>query len=142
MAQESYLSELVPKTAEILRGQKVDQRGALCWQVVDSGEIEVLLISSKDTGRWVIPKGNIEKNEPLHKCAQREALEEAGIKGRVSKKALGYYTYLKDVSKPPFLVSVFLLEAENVIGTFKEVGKRKLIWVSPSEAVAMVGEPD
>jgi len=39
-------------------------------------------------------------------------------------------------------VSVFLLEAENVIGTFKEVGKRKLIWVSPSEAVAMVGEPD
>lgn len=142
MAQERYLSQLVPKTLEILRGQKIDQCGAICWRLDASGKIEVLLISSRDTGRWVIPKGNIEKNEPLYKCARREALEEAGVSGRVGKKAIGYYTYLKDAVKPPFIVSVFSLEVESVIGTFKEAGKRNFIWVPPSEAVVLVDEPE
>jgi 8-oxo-dGTP pyrophosphatase MutT (NUDIX family) len=142
MAQETYLSELVPKTVEILRGQKVDQCAAICWRLDASGNIEVLLISSRDTGRWVIPKGNLEKNETPYECARREAMEEAGVKGSVGKKALGYYTYLKDAVKPPFLVSVFSLAVKNVIGTFKEAGKRNVIWVSPSEAVALVDEPE
>ena len=142
MGRETYLSELVPKTAELLRGQTIDQCAAICWRLDSFGTIEVLLISSRDTGRWVIPKGNIEKSEPLHKCARREALEEAGVIGRVGKKAIGCYTYLKDAAKPPFLVSVFSLEVENAAGKFKEAGIRNLVWVSPSEAAALVEEPE
>jgi 8-oxo-dGTP pyrophosphatase MutT (NUDIX family) len=97
----------------------------------DIGAVEVLLITSRDTGRWVVPKGNIEKNEPLYKCARREALEEAGVIGCVGKKSIGYFSSLKDSSKPPFLVSVFALQVENAADEFKEAGIRKLVWVSP-----------
>jgi 8-oxo-dGTP pyrophosphatase MutT (NUDIX family) len=142
MRRETYLSRLALKTPEILREQKVDQCGAICWRLDEAGKIEILLITSRDTGRWVIPKGNIEKNEQLHKCARREALEEAGVVGRVSKKAIGYYTYLKDPVKPPFLVSVFSFQIESEVSDFKECGVRRSTWVSPSEAAALVDEPE
>ena len=142
MRQETYLSGLVPKTRDILQGRKVDQCGAICWRISEAGAVEVLLISSRDTGRWVIPKGNIGKKEQPHHCARREAREEAGVVGRISKKALGYYTYLKDPMKAPFIVSVFPLQTENEVDNFKECGARRRTWLAPTEAAVLVDEPE
>jgi 8-oxo-dGTP pyrophosphatase MutT (NUDIX family) len=59
-------------------------------------KLEVLLITSKDTGRWIIPKGNIARRETSYKAAQREAFEESGISGKIRKTAIGHYRYLKN----------------------------------------------
>ena len=131
MGRSTHLSEMAQRSVEILLGRTIDQCGAICFRMNDIGAVEVLLITSRDTGRWVVPKGNIEKNGPLYKCARREALEEAGVIGCVGKKSIGYFSSLKDSSKPPFLVSVFALQVENAADEFKEAGIRKLVWVSP-----------
>ncbi len=55
----------------------------------------MLLISSGESDYWTIPKGNIHKHELLYRCAQRRALEKAGVAGRISMTPLGHYTYRK-----------------------------------------------
>ncbi|WP_223218243.1 NUDIX domain-containing protein [Rhizobium wenxiniae] len=72
-----------------------EQAGAVCWRV-SSSRIEILLITSKDTGRWIIPKGNIRRREPSFRAAQREALEESGVSGKIRKTTVGYYLYAKN----------------------------------------------
>jgi 8-oxo-dGTP pyrophosphatase MutT (NUDIX family) len=124
----------------------IDQSGAICCRVERGGRLSVLLITSRDTGRWVIPKGTLEKKEKPYRCAQREALEEAGIMGRVRKRPLGYYTYLKD-NETPLTVSIHLLRLKNEVDQFQERAQgqkiwRQKIWISPAEAALLVEEPE
>lgn len=72
------------------------QYGAICYQKThDGSDIEVLLITSRGTGRGIIPKGwPVDQKKP-HQATQIEALEEAGVMGRARKKPVGRYTYLK-----------------------------------------------
>lgn len=102
----------------------------------------MLLISSRGTKRWVVPKGTLEPDEKPHKCAEREASEEAGIQGKAQKGAIGYYTYVKALGEPPYIVSVFLLRVKSVAKDFLEKGQREYVWVSPTEAAKMVQEPE
>jgi 8-oxo-dGTP pyrophosphatase MutT (NUDIX family) len=138
----SYLATLKAKTEDLLLDRKVSQAGALCFRPTEEGTAEVLLLTSRETGRWVIPKGSIEKNEKPHKCALREALEEAGIQGKVDKRPFGHYTYIKDPKKPPLIVSVFLLKWESDADIFREKGQRQCQWMSPSQAACLVNEPE
>jgi len=142
MRTQTYQLKLAAKTPELLARRQVDQCGAICWRIGDQSAIEVLLVTSRDTGRWVIPKGNIDKKEQLHRCAQREAFEEAGVEGKIWKKALGYYTYVKDTTKPPFVVSVFPLLVESEVRDFKERNERMRNWFTISEAASCVEEPE
>ena len=62
----------------------------------DGGKTKVLLITSRDTGRWIVPRGNIRPGSTPAKSAKNEAYEEAGIKGTiVGPRPLGFYRYLK-----------------------------------------------
>ena len=71
------------------------QAGVIAYRIVDA-KVQVLLITSRDTGRWIIPKGNIDAGATPAKAAQREAYEEAGVKGTItSLLPLGFYTYFK-----------------------------------------------
>ena len=70
------------------------QVAALPWREEDRG-VEVMLITSRDTGRWVLPKGWPEGDEALHEAAMREAAEEAGLRGSISDKESGRYFYGK-----------------------------------------------
>src|SRR5688572_9375274 len=70
------------------------QVAALPWRHGDDG-VEVMLITSRDTGRWVLPKGWVKKGEALWIAAAREAREEAGITGSVSRSEAGRYRYEK-----------------------------------------------
>ncbi|MCM2293848.1 NUDIX hydrolase [Allorhizobium sp. BGMRC 0089] len=129
------------------------QFGAICYRSCDTGKacdtgkdgVEVLLITSRDTGRWVIPKGWPMGNKKSHAVAQREAYEEAGAKGHVSKKSTGSYVYdkrLKDGSSVVCEVQVFLLQVHDMLGDYPEKGARSLAWVTCDEAARRVQEPD
>ncbi|WP_353622799.1 NUDIX hydrolase [Aliirhizobium terrae] len=142
MAIESYLSRLATKATELLSGQVVRQSAALCLRVDQSGEQQVLLLSSRGTGKWVIPKGTVERYETPRECARREALEEAGITGKVSKRPVGFYTYVKDGKGLPLFVSVFTLQVKAERNNFREKGQRSRSWVSLEEASVLVVEPE
>lgn len=127
-------------------GAAVNQCAAICRRpgnVTGSG-IEILLITSRDTQRWVIPKGwSMAKKKP-HQVARREAWEEAGVRGQVSKTPLGYYRYDKKMpegERVQCLVQVHLLDVAALYQDFPEKGQRELRWFSPAEAARAVKEP-
>lgn len=120
------------------------QYAALCWRGAETG-VEVLLITSRDTGRWVIPKGWPMSGLAPEEAAAREAWEEAGVKGVVSPVSLGRYGYLKDMATSPAVpcaVAVYGLRVENLASKFPEKAERKRQWFRPDEAASQVREPD
>lgn len=107
------------------------------------GGSEILLITSRDTGRWVLPKGNIKNGLSPAKSALEEAFEEAGVLGRVQKRAVGRYKYAKPEvdGGAVFRVEVFLMHVERVKDSWPEKGERRRKWVSPGKAARLVEEP-
>ncbi len=106
---------------------------------------EILLVTSRGTGRWVVPKGNIGKREVAHNAAAREALEEAGVTGAVCPSALGSYVYRKTLSSGAAIraeVQVFPLAVTGELGDWPEAGQRSRRWFSLAEAADAVDETD
>ncbi|BCH25397.1 NUDIX hydrolase [Mesorhizobium sp. L-8-3] len=131
------------RPARAAAGPSALQVAALPWRR-NRGGIEVMLITSRDTGRWVLPKGWPEGPEEFRDAAAREAKEEAGISGAVSRIEVGHYSYLKcgasrDLSCD---VLVYSLEVGVVADKWKEKGQRRRRWVKPEKAARMVNEPD
>lgn len=120
------------------------QVAALPWHRTSSG-IEVMLITSRDTGRWVLPKGWPETSERLCETAAREASEEAGLSGSVDTQEAGRYFYVKELAGGEHVaceVLVYPLEVRKVAEKWKERRQRTRKWVTPAEASRMVNEPD
>ncbi len=122
------------------------QFGALCWR---NGKTvaEVLLISSRETGRWVIPKGWPMKGRTGPQAAAIEAWEEAGVKGQIADEKLGHFTYDKvlkrDTKKQtvqPCMVEVFPLEVSQLAPEFPEQRQRRRKWFAPLDAARKVAE--
>jgi 8-oxo-dGTP pyrophosphatase MutT (NUDIX family) len=121
------------------------QYAAICYRVKKRGEIEVLVATSRDTGRWVIPKGWPMENKKAHQVAEQEAFEEVGVKGKAEKAAFGFYHYRKGLDngiKVPVRVQVHLLKVDDCVKDFKEKGVRRIEWVSCEEAATRVNEPE
>jgi len=140
----TLLQQLAAMPDKLFSDQFRTQYGALCYRrSPESAEIEVLLITSRETKRWIIPKGwPITKKKP-HQVAEIEAWEEAGMRGRARKTPIGRYTYLKwldngDVA--PCAVEVFQIEVTEEAHDFKERGQRDIAWLPPSEAARRVRE--
>jgi 8-oxo-dGTP pyrophosphatase MutT (NUDIX family) len=120
------------------------QVAALPWRGAETG-IEVMLITSRDTGRWVLPKGWPESTEAFCDAAAREAAEEAGLTGAVARLEVGRYRYAKLLASGEEVlceVLVFPLEVDGVAEKWKEKRQRMRKWVTPSEAARMLNEPD
>ncbi|WP_029009868.1 NUDIX hydrolase [Azospirillum halopraeferens] len=118
------------------------QIAALPYRLVN-GRAEILLVTSRDTGRWIIPKGWAEKGVPPHEMAAREAFEEAGVRGRVAGTPLGSYRYDKRLSarkSVPCEVFVFLLEVTEERRDWPEKGQRERRWMTPEEAGVAISE--
>jgi len=122
-----------------------DQYAALPWRTAASGEIEILLITSRETRRWVIPKGWLMKGIGPGGSAAQEALEEAGVLGRLGKKPVGKYVYdkrLRSGRLQHVRVRVFALEVLQELDAWPEMGERTRQWFSLAEAAGLVDEAD
>jgi 8-oxo-dGTP pyrophosphatase MutT (NUDIX family) len=120
------------------------QVAALPWRRHESA-VEIMLITSRDTGRWVLPKGWPQAREPLCSAAAREAAEEAGLTGRISPLEIGRYFYAKTLAsgeEVPCEVPVFPLQVDGVAERWKEKNARVRKWAPVAEAATMVNEPD
>jgi 8-oxo-dGTP pyrophosphatase MutT (NUDIX family) len=141
---QNLLRQLAAKPEKLFTGSFRQQYAALCFRYRDEVPVvEVLIMTSRDSGRWVIPKGWPMKKKDPHDAAATEALEEAGVRGRVRKEPVGRYTYLKlldDGDVAPTIVDVFQLQVTKQADSFKEKGQRILAWVSPEEAARRVRE--
>ena len=120
------------------------QIGALCFWSTDKN-IKILLITSRRSRRWIIPKGWKVDKMSNRKSVALEAWEEAGVQGRVSDRPVGTYYYRKRSNKDEFLtcaVKVFALDVKARKKKFPERGERKLKWVNPTSAIDLVSEPE
>ncbi|WP_246704705.1 NUDIX hydrolase [Rhizobium sp. P32RR-XVIII] len=141
----THLSRLASHAETILNGDAIEQFGALCIRDRRDGQMEVLLITTRETGRWSIPKGWPIKGLAPQEVVEREAWEEAGVKGRAKKRVFGYFTYLKsleDGRQIPSFVEVHLVDVRQTKKNFPECRERKLAWVTPIEAATLVREPE
>jgi 8-oxo-dGTP pyrophosphatase MutT (NUDIX family) len=109
------------------------------WQ---KGRLEVLLITSLDTGRWVLPKGNLEPGMSARDSAEKEAYEEAGIRGSVGKESIGTFTYLKTEKKGGGMrrVETFPMEVTEILEDWPEKNVRKREWMPVQKAAEAVLE--
>ena len=119
------------------------QYGAICWRM-HRGKVEVLLITSRDTGRWVIPKGWPMTGLTLGGAAAREAWEEAGVRGALSEAGLGLFDYDKMLGPNHAIscrVEVFALRVARLVDAFPERKLRRRKWFATEKAARKVNEP-
>ncbi len=123
------------------------QYAALCWRQ-SHGRTEVLLVTSRETGRWVIPKGWPITGLSPADAAAREAWEEAGAKGKAEAEALGFFTYdkvLDRTSAPvevPCIVAVYAMRVSHRQKVFPEARERRVKWFALDRAALKVDEPE
>lgn len=119
------------------------QFGALCYRLSLDREVEFLLITSRVRRRWIIPKGWPMRDKPPRKAAAREAVEEAGVKGRVSKMPIGSYVYDKELADGSLAlcnVDVFALEVRRELNEWAESGQRERRWFARADAAEVVDD--
>ena len=120
------------------------QVAALCLRKGPSG-LEVLLVRSLDTGRWIIPKGWPMPGRTLAQAAATEAWEEAGVEGDVDPDACATYGYQKRQRgglRWTCQVQVFRLRVARLADSFPEAGRRERKWFAAAKAAKKVSEPE
>ena len=119
------------------------QYGVIPVRRTAGGGIEVLLITSRDTGRWVVPRGNPIAGKTPAESAAQEAYEEAGIEGPTATKPLGRYRYDKrrrDGSAAEAEVLLFRMEVREIGEQWPEMRQRERRWFEVEAAAAAVDE--
>ena len=120
------------------------QYAALPYRVRRKFGTEVMLVTSRETRRWIIPKGWPHKGKTPHRSAAREAFEEAGVVGKVSRRPIGSYPYdkiLETGDKASCRVDVFALRVTRQRKRWPEKLERQVRWYPPAEAARFVRDP-
>ncbi len=120
------------------------QVAALCYRRSPKG-LRILLITSRETARWIVPKGWPMRNRSEAQAAAREAYEEAGLRGAISEESIGYYTYLKRMRSGailPCMVRLYPLEVHEMLRKYPETGQRRVKWFSQAKAARKIKEPE
>jgi 8-oxo-dGTP pyrophosphatase MutT (NUDIX family) len=121
------------------------QVAALPYRSASATVPEILLITSRDTRRWVIPKGWPMKNRTPAEAAAREAQEEAGVIGEIAAEPFGTYRYQKVLKHGGSIlceVAVFPLRVVSSLDSWHEQHQRELRWFVADEAAGLVAEDD
>ena len=129
--------------SEALFREHGKQVAALCWRMGKHG-LEVLLVTSLNSKRWILPKGWPEPELSPAENAAREAFEEAGVTGKIGIQPVGHYHYLKERREGggiPVSVDVFALAVTKQVDDWPEQGQRSIVWVPLEQAAAKVSEP-
>lgn len=135
------MTEGIPRSGR----SKSRQISALPWRIDERNGLQILMITSRETRRWVIPKGGRMAGKTDVEAAAIEAMEEAGVVGSLEGRPIGTFRYLKRLG--PFssrrcVVSVFSMRVTVQLGAWPEDGQRQRCWMSPEEAARAVHEPD
>jgi len=120
------------------------QYGALPYRVSSGSRAEFMLVTSRETRRWVIPKGWPKKGKSPHRLAAREAFEEAGVTGAIGRRSVGSFSYEKRLKNGGLIeceVRVFPLEVKRQSKQWPEMQERRIKWLSASKAAEKVKEP-
>jgi 8-oxo-dGTP pyrophosphatase MutT (NUDIX family) len=121
------------------------QYAALPYRRRADGIVEVMLVTSRDTGRWVIPKGWPTRGLSPRDSVAREAMEEAGLTGWIGDRSIGFYHYekrLADGSAVPCAVETFAFEVEEQFASWPEQDQRRTQWFELQQAADAVQEPE
>lgn len=133
----------LPGLSHAVKASHKQQFAALPFRLSATGELEIMLITSRTTRRWIIPKGWPMGDRPPHKVAAQEAEEEAGIEGRATKKPVGAYFYDKMLANGALVrcrVEVFALEVKKQRSTWPERKHRERRWLTREDAAALAGD--
>jgi 8-oxo-dGTP pyrophosphatase MutT (NUDIX family) len=123
--------------------RKLLQYAALPCRMGENGQAQILLLTSRETRRWVIPKGWPIKGLKPREVAEREAFEESGLVGKIlGKRPVGAYHYEKEIHATRLLceVRVFLFWVDRQLEDWPEKAERETRWFDPAEAAALVDE--
>jgi 8-oxo-dGTP pyrophosphatase MutT (NUDIX family) len=119
------------------------QYAVLPWRIGEGGTRQVMLLTSRETHRWVIPKGWPMKGRKPAEVASQEAYEQARLIGQiVGKRPLGNFHYEKRLGSKATIceVLVLLFRVERQRDDWPEKGERKSKWFDAKEAAALVEE--
>jgi 8-oxo-dGTP pyrophosphatase MutT (NUDIX family) len=142
------LAEMMTSAASVqplLDGNPLLEAGALACRRLKSGELLILLVSKRRSGKWGIPKGRLNERLSFAEVAAKEAFEEAGIRGRVSPNSIGVFRTTKrtpDRQHSQIVeVWVYLIEVTERVRHWPEKGTREISWVSCETAAQQLCEP-
>jgi 8-oxo-dGTP pyrophosphatase MutT (NUDIX family) len=123
------------------RGRPNLQVGALPWRRRANGAVEILLVTSRGTGRWILPKGWPMRDRSPTRAAAQEAFEEAGVRGRIDESEAGRFVHLKTRlgrAPLPCLIIVHHLAVDEELDSWPEQGQRLRQWFTPADAAQAV----
>lgn len=132
---------MLPFYDRFRRGSPISQSMAIPFRRDASGGLEILLITSRRRGRWVLPKGNIKRMLP-HASAAKEAFEEAGVLGVVSEIAVNSYQQAspEDALSKQTFIPAFPLFVNTVLQVWPEMNLRERRWYSMKDALSIIKE--
>jgi 8-oxo-dGTP pyrophosphatase MutT (NUDIX family) len=129
---------------EIILGDaaKTDLRtqfAALCYRIKNE-KVQFCLVTSRRSGRWIVPKGWPMNGQTPMDAAATEAFEEAGVRGKIEPRPIGVFSYYKVHSKNelPCIAVVYPLKVKKVLRTWPEHKERNRKWLSRKKAAALV----
>ncbi len=122
------------------------QYGALPYRFTSMAALEILVVTTRQSRRWIVPKGWPIKRLTPSKSAAREAFEEAGVRGKIGARAIGNFTYKKTTGQtaddPDYEVKIFPLLVKRQSSSWPEHGQRVVQWVDPEKAISLIREPE
>ena len=146
MAQSAPMTrrrnQLPLKLRKVGKAQARTQFAALCYRVRKS-EVQICLITSRESKRWILPKGWPMHNQTPAEAAATEAWEEAGLTGKPYDVCLGVYTYTKQRKTDALAVVtlVYPVRVQNVHSDWPEAHERTRRWMTPQKAAKKLKEP-
>ncbi|MER9076612.1 NUDIX hydrolase [Mesorhizobium sp. M0904] len=126
------------------KGDRIRQVAAIPFRLNEHGDVEVMLVTSRTTRRFIVPKGWPMKGKSGRKAATIEAQEEAGVLGKTLKQPAGTYCYWKRLANRFVRVDVvvYLLEVTEELADWEESKRRQRAWLAPADAAVLIDEPD
>ncbi|CCV16205.1 NUDIX hydrolase [Mesorhizobium sp. STM 4661] len=126
------------------RGERIRQVAAIPFRLNGHGNVEVMLVTSRATRRFIVPKGWPMKGKSGRKAATIEAREEAGVVGKTLREPAGTYSYWKRLENRFVRVDVivYLLAVTEELANWQEAEIRQRAWLAPEDAAMLIDEPD
>lgn len=132
-----------PKKKAAIGEEPRRQYAALPWRMGEG--LEILLASSRESRRWIIPKGWPMRGKKPHAAAALEALQEAGLVGKIEKTRIGAFHYHKRMKNGADIlcqVDVFPMSVQRQRKSWPEKDQRVTQWFGFADAAEEVREPE